>query len=507
MKITNIFIYVIFAAAILIRFGDALRPINQASWRESDLGSVSRNFVREGMNPFYPRIDWRGTGPGYAEMEFPLYPWLIAAGYQVFGIHDVIGRLLSFVFSIATLFFFFRLARENLGGFAAIAAFAFFAFNPLVLQSSTAIQPEGLMICTYVAAVYLFLKWLRDERDRDLWLAVIATALTLVAKATAAHIGLLFAVLLFQKYGLGTFSKGKVWLFGVLSFLPAAVWYIHAKQLWTTYGNSLGVSNEYHWIGLDFFTNSYFITGILKIELLQVWVIFALAVAAFGLIFGLRERIAIISMVWLSSTFLLYCIASRTTAADWASYYHIFSVPPAALLFGFGLKKLADFLKSWADNFSNRGLANNLMRLAFAAIFAFAALAAFMVEAKRARADIVERRVADPSFAFARELNPQLTNDGLILVSGGRCVDDDGYPVAYNASFMFYWLDRKGANICVQEQSLEKVNRFAATGYKYFIAQRTFMKAMPGFEGDLLREYKVVASNEDFEVFDLAIGK
>ena len=92
-----ILIVVLFVAASALRFADVFRPINQASWRECDLGSISRNFLVEGMNPWMPRIDWRGTGPGYTEMELPVHPFLTALTYQAFGFHDHLGRIWSFV--------------------------------------------------------------------------------------------------------------------------------------------------------------------------------------------------------------------------------------------------------------------------------------------------------------------------------------------------------------------------------------------------------------------------
>src|SRR5947209_18305176 len=107
----HILIVVLFIAAAGLRFADVFRPINQQSWREGDLSAVSRNFVREGFTPFYPRIDWRGDGPGYAEMELPLYPAITAVTYEVFGEHDQIGRVWSFIFSIGTLAFFWLIAR------------------------------------------------------------------------------------------------------------------------------------------------------------------------------------------------------------------------------------------------------------------------------------------------------------------------------------------------------------------------------------------------------------
>ena len=81
-KLILIFIFLIGAG---VRSAGIARSINRASWRECDLGAVSRNYERESMNPFYPRIDWRGSTPGYVEMEFPLYPYLGAAWMGVFG--------------------------------------------------------------------------------------------------------------------------------------------------------------------------------------------------------------------------------------------------------------------------------------------------------------------------------------------------------------------------------------------------------------------------------------
>src|SRR4051812_23271638 len=247
MSRSKILISIVFLAAAAIRLSDTFRPIDQASWRECDLGAVSRNFVREGMNPLMPRIDWRGDGPGYAEMELPLYPFLTAATYEVFGEHDQIGRVWSLLFSIGTLIFFWLIAREYLSVFASTVAFAFFALNPLMVRVATSIQPEGIMLLTYLAAILFFIRWLRTDRNGYFWALAGCTATTLLTKAPAAHIGLFFGVLLFQKYGFAIVKQVRVYILGLVALLPAGLWYFHAKNLWLAYGNSLGVSNEYHW--------------------------------------------------------------------------------------------------------------------------------------------------------------------------------------------------------------------------------------------------------------------
>jgi hypothetical protein len=78
----NPILFGLFVLGAVLRTLDIGQPIgvdDLLSWRETDIGGIARNFYREGMNLFYPRIDWRGDGPGYVEMEFPLYPWFLPA--------------------------------------------------------------------------------------------------------------------------------------------------------------------------------------------------------------------------------------------------------------------------------------------------------------------------------------------------------------------------------------------------------------------------------------------
>ena len=503
MNKSSILIVVLFLAAALLRFADVFRPINLASWRECDLGAISRNFATESMNPLYPRIDWRGDGDGYAEMELPLVPWLTAVTYKIFGIHDYFGRVWAFLFSLGAMFFFYRLAREYLSIFAATVAFAFFALNPLMVETATSIQPEGLMIFTYIAAAYYFVKWLKTESDLSFWAATVFTPLTLLAKAPAAHIGLFFGILLIDKFGWNAFRQGKVWLFGILSVLPSALWYFHAKNLWIVYGNSLGVSNEYHWVGLDFFTDPNFMQGILRTEFFDVWVSFGLIVGAFAVWRGFRETTAKQSLTWLASVFIFYLLAARTTSQEWANYYHVFSIPPVALIFGFGVNKLWDYAKEFADSFSERILAANLVRPVVVLVVIAAMFESFVMETVHVRADFLGHRIPDPAFVWAERVKPLLKNEGLIVTSGGKCVDKNGYMLAYNASYMFYWLERKGWNVCVEDQSINKIHILSEQGAKYFVAQRSMLDEKLGFTDELRRTYPILDESDKFILFDL----
>jgi len=187
LKRVNVLFLGLFFVGAWIRSLDVWRPVDgrvRESWRECDYAAVARNFYREGMNFLYPRIDWRGDGPGYAEMEFPVIPWTMAALYKIFGYHEVIGRVLIYAFSLLTLCIFFLLARRLLPPWGAFAASLFFVLSPLAVRVSNSLQPEGPMLFFYVATIYAFIRWLEADRWIRYGAALSATALAILIKAS-----------------------------------------------------------------------------------------------------------------------------------------------------------------------------------------------------------------------------------------------------------------------------------------------------------------------------------
>ena len=554
-KATLIFVCLFFIGAGL-RAINVLRLVDTTSWRESDVASIARNYVREGMNPFYPRIDWRGDGPGFAEMEFPLYPWLIAVCYKLFGIHEVIGRIISYIFSLLSIFFF-KLARYLLPEKGAIVASLFFVLSPLVISISNSLQPEGLMFLCYLLAAYFFIRWLDDDSWTNYGFALAATAMAILAKASAAHIGLFFALLVLSKIGFGALRQPRIWSFGAIALIPSLFWYRHAHQVWLTYGNSLGVSNETHWAGLDLFTNPTFILGIERAELFYAWMPTGVILAILAIVLR-KHRVAVkYCIYWLIAIGMFYLLAARTTGDSWAIYYHVISIPPVALMIGAGVEAITHlkFQRSllWAlgissvvligilavadllllSSFDIRlvvkvgilfGLSVLLMATLFLGrdeegeaiggrstrlktlviYFAIVCLAATcLYQIRRLRDDFQARNAEGSLFSCAHNFAPSIPANVLIVASGGPCVDPTGFPVAYNSSYMFYWLDRKGFNICVEQQSVPALNHLIERGARYFVAEKAVLKLKPGFEAELRRTFPVVKECGDAYLFEL----
>jgi 4-amino-4-deoxy-L-arabinose transferase-like glycosyltransferase len=544
----------VFLLGAALQAVDLWRPVDgrvREAWRECDVAGIARNFYREGMNIWYPRVDWRGDGPGYAEMEFPIYPWLIAVSYKTLGYHEILGRFIAYGFSLITLAVMLALAARLLPPAGAVAAGVFFALSPLVLRVGNAIQPEAFMLCAYVCAVYAFIRWL-DARDRGEstvgWyvLAAVATALAILGKATAAHIGLLFAILLVQRRGWRSLFDPAVVGFAVIALLPGVIWYHHAHGFWLTYGNSLGVSNEDHWIGLDVLRKPGFALGLVISELYFVWMPTGLILGLFGLAMAPTSPAAKVAVPWYAAILIFYVATIRTTAASWALYYHIFSAAPVALLVGLGVAELARIEWRRTDwriigagtlaavivvggmlvrhlTFTFDGpralillILVVLVGCAFIPRHALAVIAAIAVPAT---ALFLSRQViADmhpqPELAAweaAQDFKPLIAPNAEILTSGGYCSNSVARRLATNLSEMFYWLDRKGFNVCVQQQSLAAVTAYAARGAQYFVAKDRFVgdptvpdpPGEPPFAAQLADRFPVLARSNGWSLYDL----
>lgn len=499
----------LFIIGFILRSTDLIHPINTESWRESDMSTISKNFYQNGMNIFHPQIAWDGSGPGYTESEFQLYTYLIALSYKIFGFWEPMGRIISFLFSLLTMLVFFRLTRYLFNSITAIASSAFFVFSPLLMVLSNTIQPESMMFFFYICSAYTFIRWIDSQSKRDYILAIIFTALAILCKLTAAHIGIMFVLLIIIKKEWRFLLKPKILIFGLLSLLPSILWYSYCHQFYLNYGNSLGISNEYAWVGWDFFTDRYFISGIIKNELLNVWTYGGPIIILLGIIFTkiIKKESTLIAICWLVAASVFYVIASRTTADSWAFYYHIFSIPAASILLGSSVIEVYNKFSPWL-NLRKKTI---IIRLSFIKSISIISLLLLSVSYFVIYSLKYEHEAQTKTAVFKTSefyscksiLLEKIPRGSLILASGASCKDDKGYPVAYNSSYFFYWLNMKGYNICTEDQSLESIMSFKKKGCKFFIAEIRALERKPGFENDLKKTFKPILECNGIILFEL----
>ncbi len=218
-------------AAILV-LGLALRlrgihdPIlDHPGWRQGDTAAIARNFATLDFNPLHPQTDYNGPPPNYVELELQIVPWLAAAGYKLFGIHEVFGRLITIAFSLGTVALLDAFARWLFASRPAglVAALAF-AIYPGSTYYGRTFMPDTAMAFFLTAAVFASAQWILDGEarfGRRFALAATLTALALLAKPVAV-VGLvpIAATLVAARGWRATLRAPATYAFFALALVP-----------------------------------------------------------------------------------------------------------------------------------------------------------------------------------------------------------------------------------------------------------------------------------------------
>ena len=326
------------------------RPITYRgdAWRQADTASFARNYSRGSFEPFHPQINWGGNGPGYVESEFPISSIITSGFYRVFGENVAFGRGVSLAFAVAALIGFALLARRIVGERLAWVALVAFAVAPVFTRYATAFMPEASVLAFVVWALYLFSRWL-DERTWSLaGLTTLMTALALLAKPTAAYLGIVFAAMLLQRDGSRAVRDPQAWTIAVGSIVPPVAWMIHARSLWQDYGNTFGVlsGGDAKLGDVEMYTSlsTYIPTGISQRSVGLTGMIAITVLAVFGVplvLAGLRRvRRNVLVASGLIGVGLMYLFTIRYSSQSMGSQYHVHALPFVALAVAWGAARL-----------------------------------------------------------------------------------------------------------------------------------------------------------------------
>lgn len=452
------------ALAVLCRLPLLPAPLTYGSdiWRQADTASIAHHFLHGGFHLLYPQIYWGGTGPGYVESEFQLYPFLVALLYRLFGEHPWLGRLVSLLFVAPTLLVFHRLSLRLLPARAALWALFFFAASPLYLRYSVAFMPEATVLCFYVGALYCFGVWLEGQEPRWLFRAALCTALSILVKPTSIHIGLIFLLLVRGRHGARRFLRADLWLFAALSLLPALLWYAHARGLYLRYGNTFGVlsGGDSKFGGPRYWLSPGFYVALLNLETRWLLAGFGWVPFLYGF-WGLwRTKAAPASIAprlplyGLGTIFLYYLIVARYAGESWGVHYHLYALPFYALGFGRGMEELRSF-----------EIAGRTVMLVAVSSTLFGAATLFR--------DLRTPAAGAPAVlgcaAAVRRVVPAAAP---ILVSSDSPSREDGVPNNYQDPVLFFYSDRHGFSLARDWHRPERVEEFRRRGARFLVLTR-----------------------------------
>lgn len=228
-------LFVLLLFAFLVRLYRIDTPLaDWHSWRQADTAAVSRNFLKSGYDLLHPRFDdisslvsGRENPQGYRFVEFPFYNLIHAYLSQLFPFRPLEwwGRMISIVFSLGSTLILYFLTSKYLGKLTAFLAAFFFALLPFNIYYSRVILPEPMMIFTSLSMIYFFSLWLEEGKLKSLYylLFIVFAAVSLLLKPFIVFLFPILFYLAWRKWGLALFKKWPLYL-ALVAIVPFILW-------------------------------------------------------------------------------------------------------------------------------------------------------------------------------------------------------------------------------------------------------------------------------------------
>lgn len=368
---TAAFLVLLFIASFVVRLYHFNAPIaDWMSWRQADTAAVTRNFVKNGFTPLYPKFDVlnalnEGSIPDphrYFFAEFPLYNILSYEGFIHVG-HFTIeewGRLVTIFFAALTPLILYFLVAHYSGRRIALFAAVIYAFLPYNIYYGRVILPDPMYIFFSVLALLMVTLWTKYDKVWVSILAAIAFALAILLKPYALVLTLPVFYLIFWKFKFKTFKKPEFYIFILLSYIPYLLWKHHIDQhpegqfatLWLyNEGNIRFTGAYFRWLIYDRMNRLIFATG-------------GFALFWIGIVRGNAKKEGLLYYAWLIAIFTFFVIIAKGNVTH--DYYQMPLVPIGVIFIAKGLDFIISVNASWYQRVINYIVAVSLVLMMFA---------------------------------------------------------------------------------------------------------------------------------------------
>jgi hypothetical protein len=239
--------FLILGLIVLVAFVVRLYRLNYPvadwhSWRQADTASVTREYVKHGIDILHPTYHDLSTIPnnmdnsarGYRMVEFPFINATIAFVLRSLPFLPLVGtsRFFSILASLGTLVSLYFLVRRLSGKRVALLSALVFAVLPYSIFYSRVILPEPYMLFFSTFSLFTFSEWLHTKKIKWIVASGLGLALGLLLKPFVAFLAPAFLGLLITAFP--SVSKLKKFIlsrntiilltFVALSFVPLFFW-------------------------------------------------------------------------------------------------------------------------------------------------------------------------------------------------------------------------------------------------------------------------------------------
>lgn len=449
---------------------------------------VARAFYTHGFNLLNPPIQ-EGIAFGVLDNQFEIYPFVVAAGYLLFGEQVVLGRLVSIACALLSVVLVYKIAAFCEDRLQGIFAGLILALSPIHIYFSRAFIAESMLMSFWLAGVYFFLRWTRDERRMSYTLSIVGMALGVLVKIFP--IAFLAVLLPYGLYRLPR-TRRNLSLLAAYAAVPAAAggyWYLVQTELVRNVEarrfdlSAIARVPEYLYAGYPWrVPDNPVIFGTLVLAGL------VLAIAR------LRTQLPIL-LVALGTAGYLVMVASRLSGHP---YYSMHFVPAAALLAGAPLALVARGL--WRAAARAPRLAPAMRAILLASFVGLVALVAGTT------VPLADEYYGERLTHYTKVA--EIARDMQLLTPDSTIVGIDANVAAVTAN---YYFDRPGYHLTAQHmhRAVTELEDYRAV-YRpdYFVTAFTHLMPLPLFtNSDLHRHLKAsyapVYLHDTFVVYDI----
>lgn len=362
--------------AFLVRLYKIDAPIaDWHSWRQADTASVTRNFIKEGFNPLYPKFDdMSGISENpiinsnrFRFVEFPIYNIFVYPLYLLFGMDESLHRLVSVIFSLSSLVFVYLITKRYIGTPTAFVCAFVSALLPFNVFFSRTTLPEPTFLFFALGMVYFVDRVVWESRVIwGIW-GFIFTALAFLIKPWAIFFvpPLVYSILVKSKNGpafaeASAGEKGKsllkYFLFFILAITPFILW-----RLWILQ-QSQGIPASSWLLNSDGirFRPSFFWWIVSERLGREIFGVSGFALFIIGVLIKQKNHFL---HIWLLSIFLYFIIFATGNVRH--NYYQLIFVPIGVVFLSIGFVALFKGINNLLPRIWTIPLALSLLILSF----------------------------------------------------------------------------------------------------------------------------------------------
>lgn len=344
---------------IIVIIGLALRlyKINNPvldwhSFRQADTASVTREYVKHGINILVPRYhdlsniqSGQLNLEGYRMVEFPIVnavvaglvltvPWLEV---------DLTSRIVSVLFSLGTIVSLFFVTKKYSGAKVAYMTALMIAILPFSVYYSRVILPEPAMLFFFVFALLAYLNWLEGKKLYWYGAALLSLSLALLLKPFVVFFTPVLLAMTWAEYG---FNYKKAWpvlpLIAV-SGMPLMWWREWIQQFPSGIPATNQLFNDFSGMPIRFRPAWFRVLGYERlIKLISGFALFIFFPISLWKIS--KKEVVIYGVWWLGVLAYFSVFAAGSVRHD---YYQVIMIPIVAITLGRGIIMAEQLLKKY----------------------------------------------------------------------------------------------------------------------------------------------------------------